>query len=156
MARRAALLTAAALVLAGLGAAGWAAWNSTSAAHRDRLATSAITIEVVAPTEPDLPSPGSVLAVGELQGGYEHDADRLIGSADEAESYVESAWLELSPEFETPDEAPSPPVVASLPPAAPPQAPSSLDREDYSFGFDAPQPDYEAERRARQDDNDFY
>src|SRR5690606_19766664 len=144
MAKRAVLLTAAALVLTGLGAAGWAAWNTTSAAHGDRQPSSTITIEVVPPTEPDLPSSGSVLAVGELQGGYEHDAERLAGLADETEPPVEGAWLELWPDPAAPDDA-EPPAFPP-PPSSPPARPL-LDREDYSFGFDAPQPDYEAERQ---------
>ncbi|WP_392353338.1 hypothetical protein V8F63_11885 [Brevundimonas sp. LF-1] len=36
MSRRAVILASAALVLTGLGAAGWAVWNSTSAAHGGR------------------------------------------------------------------------------------------------------------------------
>lgn len=149
MARHAVLLTVVALILAGLGAAGWSAWKTTSAAQGRRPSSSTITLEVVPPTEPDLPSTGSVLAVGELQDGYEHDPERLAGSTEDPEPGVENAWLELRPEAAAPDDVePSALMAPSV--ASPSQAVPHLDSEDYSFGFDAPQPDHEAGRRARQ------
>ncbi|AYG95735.1 hypothetical protein D8I30_11510 [Brevundimonas naejangsanensis] len=141
----AALLTAAALTLTGLGAAGWAAWNSTSAAHGERQAGPTIAIEVVPPREPNL-RPGPILSVGELRNGYHHDPERLKGPA-ASDLPVESAWLEWYP----PLPAPTSIIVAVPlePPPARPPAPT-LDRNDYNFGFDAPRPDYAAEREARQ------
>lgn len=141
MNRNALSLACAALVLTGLGAAGWAAWSSTSSAHRARAAGPAVAIDLVPPVEPDLP-PGSIMAVGELRDGYEHDPERLARPLDE-EPYVESAWLELTPDPPPPGQSDAPLTI--IRPAAP-----RLEREDYGFGFDTPQPDYAAERQARQ------
>ena len=145
MSRNAVILACAALVLTGLGAAGWAVWNSTSAAHGGRDSGHGVTVEVVPPVEPDLP-PGSIMAVGELRDGYEHDAARVAAPPGDDEPYVESAWLELTPEppppyYDAPLDTGSP--LSSRP------APE-LERDDYGFGFDTPQPDYAAERAARQ------
>jgi len=146
MSRSAVILASAALVLTGLGAAGWAAWNSTSAAHGEPVSDYGVTVEVVPPIEPDLP-PGSIMAVGELRDGYEHDAERVAALSGDDEPYVESAWLELTPEpsrppyYDTPSD-PGPPLSSRPAP--------ELERDDYGFGFDAPQPDYAAERAARQ------
>lgn len=142
MAKSAVFLTSAALALTGLGAAGWAAWNSTSAAHGDRRAGSTIAIEVVPPREPDLQA-GPILPVGELRNGYRHDPERLKGLA--ADLPVESAWLEWYEPL--PDPAS---IIMAAPLEPPPVRQPELDRNDYSFGFDAPQPDYAAEREARQ------
>lgn len=141
---RTAILAAAALILTGLGAAGWAMWNSTSAAHGGRALGYGVTVEVVPPVEPDLP-PGSILTVGELRDGYEHDPERLAPLNDPDESAIDSAWVELMPALA--DEAvalPVPPVVTM---AASPRP--ELRQDDYGFGFDAPRPDYQAERQAR-------
>ncbi|SJM53712.1 hypothetical protein FM111_04005 [Brevundimonas diminuta 3F5N] len=146
MNKSAIILASAALVLTGLGAAGWAAWNSTSAAHGGRASGSAVAIDVVPPVEPDLPV-GSIMAVGELRGGYEHDPERLAALPGDDEPYVESAWLELMPDLPTPPTHDAPPTI--IRPTAPPPAPQ-LKQDDYGFGFDTPQPDYAAEREARQ------
>lgn len=145
MKKRTAILASAALVLTGLGAAGWAIWNSTSIAHREKASGYGVTVEVVPPVEPDLPA-GSIMTVGELRDGYEHDPDRLAPPEDPDESATESAWLELTPASHV-DEAETPrvPPVATL--TEPPRP--HLERDDYGFGFDAPRPDYQAERRAR-------
>ncbi|WP_415287225.1 hypothetical protein RSD66_08000 [Brevundimonas sp. S1H14] len=146
MSRSAVILASAALVLTGLGAAGWAVWNSTSAAHGGRAPGYGVTVEVVPPVEPDLP-PGSIMTVGELRDGYEHDAERVAPPPRDDEPYGESAWLELTPEPSQPPyyDTPSDPG----PPRSSRPAPE-LERDDYGFGFDAPQPDYAAERAARQ------
>ncbi|WP_225212213.1 hypothetical protein [Brevundimonas guildfordensis] len=146
MTRSAVILTAAALALTSLGAASWAAWNSTSAAHGELISGASVAIAVVPPVEPDLP-PGSIMTVGELRDGYEHDPERLVPMTGDAEPYFESAWLELMPE-------------PTLPPASYGALSGSVDmasrpapelaRDDYGFGFDTPQPDYAAERAARQ------
>ena len=141
MNRNALSLACAALILTGLGAAGWAAWSSTSSAHRARAAGPAVAIDLVPPVEPDLPA-GSIMAVGELRDGYEHDPERLARPVDE-EPYVESAWLELTPDPPPPQPADEPLTIAR--PAAP-----ELGQDDYGFGFDTAQPDYAAEREARQ------
>lgn len=146
MNKSAVILASAALVLTGLGAVGWAAWNSTSAAHGGRASGPAVAIDVVPPVEPDLPI-GSIMAVGELRDGYEHDPDRLAALPGEDEPYVESAWLELTPDLPPLPEQEAPPTIVRPSPAQP--APQ-LERDDYGFGFDAPQPDYVAEREARQ------
>lgn len=143
---RTAILASAALVLTGLGAAGWAMWNSTSAAHGGRTSGYGVTVEVVPPVEPDLP-PGSIMAVGDLRDGYEHDPERLAPLEDPDESVVESAWLELMPADQGSSLAP--PVVTMATPPRP-----ELERDDYGFGFDGPRPDYQAERQARIADLD--
>nr|WP_313416608.1 hypothetical protein [Brevundimonas diminuta] len=146
MNKSAVILASAALVLTGLGAAGWAAWNSTSAAHGGRASGSAVAIDVVPPVEPDLPV-GSIMAVGELRDGYEHDPERLAALPGEDEPYVESAWLELTPDLPPLPEQVTPPTIVR---PSPPQPAPQLERDDYGFGFDTPQPDYAAEREARQ------
>ena len=146
MNKSAVILASAALVLTGLGAACWAAWNSTSAAHGGRASGSAVAIDVVPPVEPDLPV-GSIMAVGELRDGYEHDPERLAALPGEDEPYVESAWLELTPDLPPLPEQETPPNVIR---PSPPQPALQMERDDYGFGFDTPQPDYAAEREARQ------
>jgi len=146
MSRSAVILASAALVLTGLGAAGWAVWNSTSAAHGARAPDSGVTVEVVPPIEPDLPC-GSIMAVGELRHGYEHDAERVAALSSEDAPYVESAWLELTPE---PSQPPYYDTLADHGPRLSSRPAAELDRDDYGFGFDTPQPDYAAERAARQ------
>jgi len=146
MNKSAVILASAALVLTGLGAAGWAAWNSTSAAHGGRASGPAVAIDVVPPVEPDLPI-GSIMAVGELRDGYEHDPERLAALPGEDEPYVESAWLELTPDLPPLPEQATPPTIVR---PSPPQPAPQLERDDYGFGFDTPQPDYAAEREARQ------
>lgn len=141
MNKRTTILASATLVLIGLGAAGWAMWNSTSAAHGGRASRYGVTVEVVPPIEPDLP-PGSIMAVGDLRDGYEHDPERLAPLEDPDESPVETAWLELAPADQGSSLAP--PVVTMETPPRP-----SLEGDDYGFGFDAPRPDYHAERQAR-------
>ena len=145
MNKSAVILASAALVLTGLGAAGWAAWNSTSAAHGGRASGYGVTVEVVPPVEPDLP-PGSIMTVGELREGYEHDPERLAALPGDDAPYVESAWLELLPELPPPPAHDAPTIIRPRTPQPAPQ----LDQDDYGFGFDAPQPDYAAEREARQ------
>lgn len=145
MAKTAAILTIAALALTGLGAAGWAAWNSTSAAHGDPQAGSTVAIEVVPPPEPDL-RPGPILPVGELRDEYRHDPERLKGPSP-LDLPTESAWLEW---YEPLPELTSIIVTVPLDPAPLSRRAPEMDRNDYSFGFDAPQPDYAAEREARQ------
>lgn len=145
MAKTAAILTVAALVLTGLGAGGWAAWNSTSAAHGDPQAGSTVAIEVVPPREPDL-RPGPILPVGELRDGYRHDPERLKGPTP-LDLPFESAWLEW---YEPLPDPTTIVVTGPLEPAPIRRPATQLDRNDYSFGFDAPQPDYAAEREARQ------
>lgn len=144
MAKSAVFLTAAALALTGLGAAGWA-WNSTSTAHRDHHSGSTIAIEVVPPREPDLP-PSSILPVGDLQNGYHHDPARLKGLT-AFDAPIESAWLEW---YEPLPEPATIIMAVPLEPAPARRPAPTLDRNDYSFGFDAPQADYAAERTARQ------
>src|SRR5690606_37392795 len=145
MSRSAVILAAAALGLTGLGTAGWAAWNSTSAAHSGRGPDYGVTVQVVPPVEPNLP-PGSIMAVGELRDGYKHDPQRVAGVMTDDSPNVESAWLELMPELPQPDFYGTPSDPGPPPPSRPTPA---LDGNDYSFGFDAPQPDYAAERAAR-------
>lgn len=145
MTKTAALLTFAALGLTALGSGGWAAWNSTSAAHGEPQPGSSVAIEVVPPREPEL-RPGPILPVGELRDEYRHDPDQLRGPSP-MDLPVESAWLEW---YEPLPEFPS--IIVSVPmdPAPSRRRTPDMDRHDYSFGFDAPKPDYAAERDTRQ------
>lgn len=132
-------LTGLALGLTVAGAGGWAAWNSTAIAHRD-AAAGVMSVEVVAPREPDLP-PGSIMAVGELQNGYVHDPARLQPPAildAEYEAYLDDAWLELpATGGPAPQDYPNGLVWVSPRPATPVR----LEPDDYSFGFDQPLPE---------------
>lgn len=145
----AAPLSAAAVL--GLGAAGVARLPAerTSAPTGEGLR-----IEVVQPPAPPV-APGPRMEVGELVDGYRHvayrapDIDDLIG-----ELYAE-AWLEPLP--------PLPPVPRWRPEVPPegrpaevrPTAPQPVRAEaapvGNPYGFDGPEPDYAAERRARRE-----
>ena len=111
-----------------------------------------MTIQVVAPVEPEV-APGSVMEVGDLVEGFEYrrPAPAVIEAADYG------TWEE---EFEAP--APRPVSrrdeehgggYASPSPEAPVERPRE-DRRDRRaerwFGFDAPDRDYRAEREARR------
>jgi hypothetical protein len=106
----------------------------------------AIQISVVQPVEPEI-SPGDTMDVGDLVDGYTHVARRqTVTEMDDYEAPYADAWLEDKPRpapqrgwREAADEA----VMTS----APREVEVAETRNPY--GFDRPEPDYEAERRAR-------
>ncbi|MDP2765616.1 MAG: hypothetical protein Q8O54_12360 [Brevundimonas sp.] len=113
---------------------------------RDRAVPAArgpnVSIDVVAAREP-VPAPGGVMDVGNLANGYSHQVyaqppavyrlPRDI-AGDEGLPRVAPRRVERPPE--TAPQPPPPPVIAERP-------------GRWSFGFDAPGPDYAAERRER-------
>lgn len=90
--------TGLALGLTIAGAGGWAAWNSTAVAHRDRQDGGALHVEVVAPREPELPA-RAVMPVGDLRDDYVHDPERLQPPAvlDAEYAYLETTWADPPP-----------------------------------------------------------
>jgi hypothetical protein len=111
----------------------------TAAIGAERMA-----VEVVAPVEPTV-EPGGVMEVGELVDGYTHVA--IQPQAEGPDLYDEAyqtAWVEPLP---------SEPRVWRSDGAVvrPTQPQAEVTRSGGQFGFDAPGPDYAAERRARQD-----
>ena len=102
-------------------------------------------VEVVAPVESEV-QPGGTMEVGELVDGYTHVAIAPpVSDADAYDPGNQTAWIEPEP----PAPAPVVRVWTSAPP--PPQTPASMEGKAGSYGFDAPGPDYAAERRARQE-----
>lgn len=102
-------------------------------------------VEVVAPVEAEV-QPGGTMEVGELVDGYTHVA--IAPPVSDADTYnpdYQTAWIEPEP----PGPASSVRVWTSAPPALAPE-PVPEGRAG-SYGFDAPGPDYAAERRARQE-----
>lgn len=114
---------------------------ATAPVGADRMA-----IEVVAPVEPDV-APGGAMEVGDLVDGYTHVA--IQPQAEGADVYDEdyqTAWVEPLPALPEPTVWRSDGAVVS-----PTQPQPEVTRSGGRFGFDAPGPDYAAERRARQE-----
>lgn len=104
-----------------------------------------VSIDVVAPREP-VPEPGGVMDVGDLANGYTH------------RDYARQAAVYPLPYDVYRDDPPArvqtprvdrPPEVAPAPPPPPVVADRRERSRRWSFGFDAPGPDYAAERRER-------
>ncbi|WP_439471370.1 hypothetical protein [Brevundimonas sp.] len=107
----------------------------------DRMA-----VEVVAPVEPTV-EPGGAMEVGDLVDGYTHVAIAPAEPADVYDAGYETAWVEPLPPL------PEPRATAWRSDGAaarPTQDQAEVTRSGGQFGFDAPGPDYAAERRARQ------
>jgi hypothetical protein len=104
-----------------------------------------IAVEVVAPVEPEV-QPGGTMEVGDLVDGYTHVAIQpQAAGADAYDADVQTAWVEPLPPLRAPEPAAwSGGEAVVQPTQAQPQ------EQDGPFGFDAPGPDYAAERRARQ------
>lgn len=105
-------------------------------------------VEVVAPVEPVV-EPGGVMEVGELVDGYTHVAIQPQAEGpDVYDAAYQTAWIEpLPPE-------PGPRVWRSDGAVVRPTQPQpevEVVRSGGMFGFDEPQPDYAAERRAREE-----
>jgi hypothetical protein len=135
MMKKAATTTIAAAGLAALLAGGWMLWRSTSVAHGPMADGPSISVDVVAPVEPEL-APRPILAVGELNNGYEHDPERLAAPAPLSAdgTALDTAWVEPT--------SPLPPQPVMVEPMTPtPPRIVRLDPDDYSFGFDRPLPE---------------
>lgn len=107
----------------------------------DRMA-----VEVVTPVEPAV-EPGGVMEVGDLVDGYTHVAIRpQADGPDVYDTAYQTAWVEPAPP------EPSSTVWRSDGAVVRPTQPQAeVVRSGGQFGFDAPGPDYAAERRARQE-----
>lgn len=113
----------------------------TAALGADRMA-----VEVVAPIEPEV-EPGGTMEVGELVDGYDHVAIQPQGEgADAYDAGYQTAWVEPLPPLPEPTVWRSDGAVVR-----PTQPQPEVTRSSGQFGFDAPGPDYAAERRARRD-----
>lgn len=112
----------------------------------DALGSDRMSVEVVAPVEPEV-QPGGTMEVGALVDGYTHVAIQPQAEGpDVYDAGYQTAWVEPLP----PLPQPAPTTWTSgdavvRPTQAQPQEGGS------AFGFDAPGPDYAAERRARQE-----
>lgn len=103
-------------------------------------------VEVVPPNEPEV-QPGGVMEVGELVDGYSHVAIHPQAVAEDVyEAGYQTAWVE----------PPEPEPVSTTwrsdgAVVRPTQPQEETTGSGGRFGFDAPGPDYAAERRARQE-----
>lgn len=116
-----------------------------------------IQIRLVPPVEPDV-EPGAVMEVGDLRDEFDRAAlvrAEAARRADEAASNAYAAAYVEDDDYVPVTEAYAPPRPAMvILPAPPPRREIDL-RRDYvgsptAYGFDAPRPDYTAERRARR------
>lgn len=105
----------------------------------------AVRVEVVAPVEPVV-QPGARMEVGELVDAYEHvPIPARDPDMDVYDATYQTAWIEPPPRNEPRVRWTQEAANVRPPDVAPVVAHTSR------FGFDAPTPDYAAERRARQE-----
>lgn len=136
------------LAMAGVGAAAVLMIARPQPAAAD-IDSPLIQIRLVPPVEPEV-EPGAVMEVGDLRDDFDRAA--LIRAEEEAANAYTAAYVEgddYGPVVEA--YAPPRPAMVILP-APPPRREIDL-RRDYvgsptAYGFDAPRPDYAAERRA--------
>lgn len=105
-------------------------------------------IQVVAPEEPEI-KPGSVMEVGHLVDGFQYTPPPP--APDDEAAY--SAYDDLAEQPEAPKRVKPTFDDAVGPPPPPPEAPQAGWRDSRVgrwLGFDAPEPDYRAEREARR------
>lgn len=108
---------------------------------RDRLR-----IEVVQPVEPRI-TPGTVMDVGELVDGFRYVAPAAVTQAAYYEPWDEEHGAPPPPSRERYREE----AVLYPPPQPPaPEPPRRHWSDSRWFGFDAPRPDYQAERERRR------
>ncbi|MDZ4364575.1 hypothetical protein [Brevundimonas sp.] len=104
-----------------------------------------LSVALVTPPDAEL-VPGGVMEVGDLVDGYEHRQPPPM------EPVLDAAYVEADPDWPAPDEADYGPVhVYDQGERAPRRQVETTSSTGSRFGFDAPQPDYAAERRARQE-----
>lgn len=124
-----------------------------------------IQIRLVAPTEPEV-EPGEVMDVGRLSDGFDRAALIRAEAARRAEEGAAAAVLgyhdedygDAYPEQSDPDvvrvvrsDGWRPVVTLPAPSQRPVERESAFVGSPTAYGFDAPRPDYAAERRARRD-----
>jgi len=113
----------------------------TAPVGADRMA-----VEVVAPVEPAV-APGGTMEVGDLVDGYTHVPIQPQSQGEDAyDAGYQTAWVEPLPPLPEPGVWRSDGAVVT-----PTQPQPEVIRSGGRFGFDAPGPDYAAERRARQE-----
>lgn len=141
----------AAVAVLGLGAAGVARLPGGGGAP---AAGEGLRIEVVQPPAPAV-DPGSRMDVGELVDGYRHVSLRRPEPDDSFGEFYAEAWLEPLPPLPEPPrlrrEASGEPRMVELRPTARQPALDERPGPENPYGFDAPTPDYRAERRARRE-----
>lgn len=143
----------AAVAILGLGAAGAAGLPGGGGAVASM--GEGLRIEVVQPPAPEI-EPGSRMDVGELVDGYRHVSFERPDFRDRFEEFYADAWLEPLPPPPDPPRwrretrpAEHPPV--ELRPTSSQPSMDERSRPANPYGFDAPSPDYHAERRARRE-----
>ena len=143
----------AAVAVLGLGAAGVAGLPGGGGAVASM--GDGLRIEVVQPPAPEI-EPGSRMDVGELVDGYQHVTFERPDFRDRFEDFYADAWLESLPPLPDPPRWRRETARAEHPPAElrptawrPPMEERPGPANPY--GFDAPAPDYRAERRARRE-----
>jgi len=103
-----------------------------------------LSVALVTPPEPELVS-GEVMEVGDLVDGYEHQEPPVM------EPVLDAAYVEYDPAWSEPVEADYEPTPEARYQAPPRRQVATTSSQGSRFGFDEPQPDYVAERRARQE-----
>ena len=142
----------AAVAVLGLGAAGVARLPGGGAAPAPG---EGLRIEVVQPPAPAV-DPGSRMDVGELVDGYRHVNVRRGAPEDAFGEFYAEAWLEPAPPLPEPprlrrDAPGADPRMVELRPTARQASMEDRSGPENPYGFDAPAPDYRAERRARRE-----
>jgi hypothetical protein len=112
-------------------------------------------IEVVQPPAPEI-EPGSRMDVGELVDGYRHVSFERPDFRDRFDEFYADAWLEPLPPLPDPprwrrETRPAEHPPAELRPTSSQPSMEERSRPANPYGFDAPSPDYHAERRARRE-----
>lgn len=143
----------AAVAILGLGAAGAAGLPGGGGAVASM--GEGLRIEVVQPPAPEI-EPGSRMDVGELVDGYRHVSFERPDFRDRFEEFYADAWLEPLPPLPDPprwrrETRPAEHPPAELRPTSPQPSMEERSRPANPYGFDAPSPDYHAERRARRE-----
>ena len=145
------LAVLAGVAVIGVGAAAVAAMAGPKPEPRAVLDGERMRIQVVAPMEPDI-TPGPVMDVGRLVDGPVsvpsfQPAVEPAEDADDRDDPVEVRKPSSGGKRYVED-----PVIHTPPQPAEPAGGWHDSRSDRRFGFDAPQPDYRAEREARRAD----
>lgn len=135
----------------GLGAAGAA---RVPGGGMEKPFADGLRIEVVQPPPPAI-EPGARMDVGELVDGYRH-VSRPRPDRSGFDDYHVDAWLEPLPPLPEParwrrESRPVDHAPPEVRPTAPQPATDERPGPRNPYGFDAPTPDYRAERRSRRE-----